>query len=48
VIAHAEHAVGARGWLAPIRGSWFDAVKAPRLLRQVSSVALLVRALRRR
>lgn len=48
LIAQAEVAVGARGWLAPLRGSWFDAVKAPRLLRQVSGVALLIRALRRR
>lgn len=46
IVAAASHAVGATGRFAPMRAAWFDAFEAPRLLRELSSMALLIRALR--
>jgi hypothetical protein len=48
VLEAAADAVGGKGRFAAMRAAWFDAIEAPRYLREVSSVALLVRALRER
>ena len=47
ILEAARHAVGARGFWGRARGAWFDAFEAPALLAEVSSMALLIRALRR-
>jgi hypothetical protein len=46
VLAAARQAVGATGRFARLRAGWYDAFEAPRVLRELSSVALLIRALR--
>ena len=46
VLDAASYRVGASGAFASQRGAWFDAAHAPRLLRELSSLALVVRALR--
>lgn len=47
VLEAARRVVGARGFWGRARGAWFDAFDAPALLAEVSSMALLIRALRR-
>jgi hypothetical protein len=47
ILATARHVVGATGFWGRARGAWFDAFDAPALLAEVSSMALLIRALRR-
>lgn len=47
VVAAASQAVGATGRFALMRAAWFDAFEAPALVHELSSTALLVRALRR-
>ncbi|MDB5101708.1 MAG: hypothetical protein JWM80_6129 [Cyanobacteria bacterium RYN_339] len=47
ILAAARHVVGATGFWGRARGAWFDAFDAPALLAEVSSMALLIRALRR-
>lgn len=47
ILAAARFTVGAGSLRDRIRGAWFDAFHAPALLAEVSSMALLIRALRR-
>lgn len=46
IVASASLNVGASGRWAVVRAGWFDAFEAPRYLRELSSLALLIRALR--
>jgi hypothetical protein len=47
ILDAARHVVGASGFWGRARGAWFDAFEAPALLAELSSMALLIRALRR-
>ena len=46
VIAAASHVVGATGRFRRVRAARFDAFEAPRRMNELSSLALLIRALR--